>query len=156
MCKEDILLNHRIPITKISHSKWVHKHIGSERRYLCSLRMLGACNDDLRSHSNSRIVVWLNYATACGLVPQKMIQLILRMCHVPKEIQAMLQDLFSGWDSPQIATPQTWSTWNLELSWVCTIFIFHCFGCHLESSRRKGSPAKSRWFTATCPLWKHS
>ncbi|GFR76622.1 reverse transcriptase [Elysia marginata] len=41
-------------------------------------------------------VVWLDLANAYGSVPHGMIQLALRMYHVPEDIQVMLDDYFSG------------------------------------------------------------
>ncbi|GFO39082.1 reverse transcriptase [Plakobranchus ocellatus] len=41
-------------------------------------------------------VVWLDLANAYGSVPHEMIQLALRMYHVPEVIQVMLHDYFSG------------------------------------------------------------
>ncbi|GFO37481.1 reverse transcriptase [Plakobranchus ocellatus] len=41
-------------------------------------------------------VVWLDLANAYGSVPHEMIQLVLRMYHVPEDIQVMLDDYFSG------------------------------------------------------------
>ncbi|GFS06011.1 reverse transcriptase [Elysia marginata] len=41
-------------------------------------------------------VVWLDLANAYGSVPHGMIQLALRMYHVPEDIQVILDDYFSG------------------------------------------------------------
>ncbi|GFS06189.1 reverse transcriptase [Elysia marginata] len=41
-------------------------------------------------------VVWLDLANAYGSVPHGMIQLALKMYHVPEDIQVMLDDYFSG------------------------------------------------------------
>ncbi|GFN82122.1 reverse transcriptase [Plakobranchus ocellatus] len=41
-------------------------------------------------------VVWLDLANAYGSVPHEMIQLALRMYHVPEVIPVMLDDYFSG------------------------------------------------------------
>ncbi|GFO34064.1 reverse transcriptase [Plakobranchus ocellatus] len=41
-------------------------------------------------------VVWLDLANAYGSIPHEMIQLALRMYHVPEVIQVMLDDYFSG------------------------------------------------------------
>ena len=40
------LLNHSMPLKKISHSKWIYKYLNPERRHPRSFRMLRACNDD--------------------------------------------------------------------------------------------------------------
>ncbi|GFO04170.1 reverse transcriptase [Plakobranchus ocellatus] len=41
-------------------------------------------------------VVWLDLSNTYGLVPYEMIQLTLRIYHVPEVIQVMLDDYFSG------------------------------------------------------------
>ncbi|XP_005112736.1 uncharacterized protein LOC101856396 [Aplysia californica] len=41
-------------------------------------------------------VIWLDLANANGLVPHQMIQMVLLMCHVPKEICLMLHAYFEG------------------------------------------------------------
>ncbi|GFO45642.1 reverse transcriptase [Plakobranchus ocellatus] len=60
-------------------------------------------------------VVWLDLANAYGSVPHEMIQLALRMYHVPEVIQVMLDDYFSGF-SMRFSTNNYTTNWiNLEV-----------------------------------------
>ncbi|GFO03457.1 reverse transcriptase [Plakobranchus ocellatus] len=56
-------------------------------------------------------VIWLDLANAYGSVPHEMIQLALRMYHVPEVIPAMLDDYFSGFH-------MRFSTNNYTTSWI--------------------------------------
>ena len=90
--------------------------------------MLQACNNDLwGSHSfkakSEKLcldVVWMDLANAYGSVPHQIIQLALRMYQVRKDIEVMINEYFSSvWiGSSLMATPQTGSTWTLELPWA--------------------------------------
>ncbi|GFO27689.1 reverse transcriptase [Plakobranchus ocellatus] len=68
-------------------------------------------------------VVWLDLANAYGSVPHEMIQLALRMYHVPEVIQVMLDDYFSGFRM-RFSTNNYTTNWiNLEvgIAMGCTI-----------------------------------
>ncbi|GFO32236.1 reverse transcriptase [Plakobranchus ocellatus] len=68
-------------------------------------------------------VVWLDLANAYGSVPHEMIQLALRMYHVPEVIQVMLHDYFSGFRM-RFSTNNYTTNWiNLEvgIAMGCTI-----------------------------------
>ncbi|GFO17818.1 reverse transcriptase [Plakobranchus ocellatus] len=56
-------------------------------------------------------VVWLDLANAYGSVPHEMIQLALRMYHVPEIIQVMLDDYFSGFR-------MRFSTYDYTTNWI--------------------------------------
>ncbi|GFO40434.1 reverse transcriptase [Plakobranchus ocellatus] len=64
-------------------------------------------------------IVWLDLANAYGSVPHEMIQLALRMYHVPEVIQVMLDDYFVGFrmrfSKNDYTTNRT--TWRLKLLW---------------------------------------
>ncbi|GFO00946.1 reverse transcriptase [Plakobranchus ocellatus] len=69
-------------------------------------------------------VVWLDLANAYGSVPHEMIQLALRMYHVPEVIQVMLDDYFRGFHM-RFSTNNYTTNWiNLEvgIAMGCTIF----------------------------------
>ncbi|GFO24652.1 reverse transcriptase [Plakobranchus ocellatus] len=68
-------------------------------------------------------VIWLDLANAYGSVPHEMIQLDLRMYHVPEVIQVMLDDYFSGFRM-RFSTNNYTTNWiNLEvgIAMGCTI-----------------------------------
>ncbi|GFN74544.1 reverse transcriptase [Plakobranchus ocellatus] len=68
-------------------------------------------------------VVWLDLANAYGSVPHEMIQLALRMYHVPEVIQVMLDDYLSGFRM-RFSTNNYTTNWiNLEvgIAMGCTI-----------------------------------
>ncbi|KAK3790215.1 hypothetical protein RRG08_057862 [Elysia crispata] len=80
--------------------------------------MLRACKDDLESYSKG-----LDLANAYGSVPHQMIQLALRMYHVPEDIQVMLVDYFSGFRmrfSPNSYTTD-WINLEIGIATGCTI-----------------------------------
>ncbi|GFO37459.1 reverse transcriptase [Plakobranchus ocellatus] len=63
-------------------------------------------------------VIWLDLANAYGSVPYEMIQLTLRMYHVPEDIQVMLYDYFNGFCMSFSTNNYTTSwNWRLELLW---------------------------------------
>ena len=68
-------------------------------------------------------VIWLDLANAYGLVPHQMIQLALRMYHVPEDIQVMLDDYFSGFQMRFSTNSYTTDWINLEIGIAmgCTI-----------------------------------
>ena len=68
-------------------------------------------------------VVWLDLANAYGSVPHQMIQLALRMYHVPEDIQIMLEDYFSGFRMRFSTCSYTTDWINLEvgIAMGCTI-----------------------------------
>ncbi|GFO02404.1 reverse transcriptase [Plakobranchus ocellatus] len=68
-------------------------------------------------------VVWLDLANAYGSVPHEMIQLALRMYHVPEVIQVMLDDYFSGFRMRFSTNSYTTNWINLEvgIAMGCTI-----------------------------------
>ncbi|GFO00759.1 reverse transcriptase [Plakobranchus ocellatus] len=68
-------------------------------------------------------VIWLDLANAYGSVPHEMIQLALRMYHVPEVIQVMLDDYFSGFRMRFSTNNYTTSWINLEvgIAMGCTI-----------------------------------
>ena len=124
--RKDILLSHGIPLNKISHWKWVHKYLRPERRHPRSFWMLRACKEDQRAKSEKLNfdVIWLDLANAYGSVPHQMIQLALRMYHVPEDIQVMLDDCFSGFRMKFSTIRYTIDWINLEIGIAmgCTIF----------------------------------
>ena len=68
-------------------------------------------------------VVWLDLANAYVSVPHQMIQLALRMCHVPEDIQVMLDKYFNGFRM-RFSTDSYNTDWiNLEIGIAmgCTI-----------------------------------
>ncbi|GFN84981.1 reverse transcriptase [Plakobranchus ocellatus] len=67
--------------------------------------------------------VWPDLANAYGSVPHEMIQLALRMYHVPEIIQLMLDDYFSGFRMRFSANDNTTKWINLEvgIAMGCTI-----------------------------------
>ena len=68
-------------------------------------------------------VIWLDLANAYGSVPHQMIQLALRMYHVPEDIQVMLDDYFSGFRMRFSTNSYTTDWINLEIGIAmgCTI-----------------------------------
>ncbi|GFO10130.1 reverse transcriptase [Plakobranchus ocellatus] len=68
-------------------------------------------------------VVWLDLANAYGSVRHKMIQLALRMYHVPEVIQVMLNGYFSGFRMRFSTNDYTTNWINLEvgIAMGCTI-----------------------------------
>ncbi|GFO16642.1 reverse transcriptase [Plakobranchus ocellatus] len=60
-------------------------------------------------------VVWLDLANAYGSVSHEMIQLALRMYHVPEVIQVMLDDYFSGFHMRSSTNSYTTNWINLGL-----------------------------------------
>ena len=87
--------------------------------------MLKAHNNDLGSHEakSEKLnldVVWLDLANGYGSVPHQMIQLAPRMCHVPEDIQVMLDKYFNGFriKFPLIAIPQSGLMLKLESPWA--------------------------------------
>ena len=68
-------------------------------------------------------VIWLDLAKAYGSVPHQMIQLALRMYHVPEDIQVMLDDYFSGFRMRFSTNSYTTDWINLEIGIAmgCTI-----------------------------------
>ncbi|GFO46016.1 reverse transcriptase [Plakobranchus ocellatus] len=68
-------------------------------------------------------VVWLDLANAYGSVPHEMIQLALRMYHVPEAMQVMLDDYFSGFRMRFSTNDYTTNWINLEvgIAMGCTI-----------------------------------
>ena len=68
-------------------------------------------------------VIWLDLANAYGSVPDQMIQLALRMYHVPEDIQVMLDDYFSGFRMRFSTNSYTTDWINLEIGIAmgCTI-----------------------------------
>ena len=82
-------------------------------------------------------VIWLDLANAYGSVPHQMIQLALRMYHVPQDIQVMLNDYFSGFRMRFSINSYTSDWINLEIGlYHITNPLGHGYGSHLESSRR--------------------
>ncbi|GFN99520.1 reverse transcriptase [Plakobranchus ocellatus] len=67
-------------------------------------------------------VVWLELANAYGSVPHEMIQLALRMYHVSKVIQVMLDDYFSGFR-------MRFSTKDYTTNWI-NLDVGIAMGCH--------------------------
>ena len=63
-------------------------------------------------------VIWLDLANAYGSVPHQMVQLALRMYHVPEDIQVMLDDYFSGFRMRFSTNSYTTDTWKLESPWA--------------------------------------
>ncbi|GFO37034.1 reverse transcriptase [Plakobranchus ocellatus] len=87
--------------------------------------LLGTCNNGQGAMSKklNLDVVWLNLANAYGSAPHEMIQLALRMYHVPEVIQVMLDDYFSGFRL-RFSTNNYTTNWiNLEvrIRMGCTI-----------------------------------
>ena len=68
-------------------------------------------------------VIWLDVANAYGSVSHQMIQLALRMYHVPELIQVMLHDYFSGFRMRFSTNSYTTDWINLEIGIAmgCTI-----------------------------------
>ena len=60
-------------------------------------------------------VIWLDLANAYGSVPHQMIQLALRMYHVPEDVQVMLDDYFSGFQMRFSTNSYTTDWINLEI-----------------------------------------
>ena len=70
-------------------------------------------------------VVWLDMANAYGPVPHQMIQLALRMYHVPEDIQMMLDKYFNGFQVRSSTNSYTTDWINLEIGIAmgCTISL---------------------------------
>ena len=68
-------------------------------------------------------VIWLDLANAYGSVPHQMIQLALRMYHVPEDIQVMLDDYFSGFRMrfSTISYTTDWINLEIGIAMGCTI-----------------------------------
>ncbi|GFO23788.1 reverse transcriptase [Plakobranchus ocellatus] len=73
--------------------------------------MIGEAIQRAKSERLNLDVLWLDLANAYGLVPHEMIQLALRMYHVPEVIQVMLDDYFSGFR-------MRFSTNNYTTNWI--------------------------------------
>ncbi|GFR70068.1 reverse transcriptase [Elysia marginata] len=63
-------------------------------------------------------VVWLELANAYGSVPHEMIQLVLRMYHVPEDIQVILDYYFSGF---RMRFSKNWINLEVGTAMGCTI-----------------------------------
>ncbi|GFO47106.1 reverse transcriptase [Plakobranchus ocellatus] len=78
-----------------------------------------------KSEKLNRNVVWLDLANAYGSIPHEMIQLALRMYHVPEVIQVMPGDYFSGfrmWFSTNDYTTN-WINLEVGIALGCTISL---------------------------------
>ncbi|KAK3750391.1 hypothetical protein RRG08_015884 [Elysia crispata] len=84
-----------------------------------------------------KIFIWLDLVNAYGSVPHQMIQLALRMYHVPEDIQVMLDDYFSGFRMRFSTNSYTTDWINLEIGIAmgCTISPI-LFVIAMEVSRR--------------------
>ncbi|GFN85219.1 reverse transcriptase [Plakobranchus ocellatus] len=85
--------------------------------------MIWEANQRAKSEKLNLDVVWLDLTNAYGSVPHEMIQLALRMYHVPEVIQVMLDDYFSGFRI-RFSTNNYTTNWiNLEvgIAMGCTI-----------------------------------
>ena len=74
-----------------------------------------------KSEKLNRDVIWLDLATAYGSVPHQMIQLALRMYHVPEDMQVMLDDYFRVRFSTNSFTTD-WINLEIGTAMSCTIF----------------------------------
>ncbi|GFR82378.1 reverse transcriptase [Elysia marginata] len=63
-------------------------------------------------------ILWLDQANAYGSVPHEMIQLALRIYHVPEDIQVMLDDYFSGF---RMRFTTNWINLEVDIAMGCTI-----------------------------------
>ncbi|GFO47902.1 reverse transcriptase [Plakobranchus ocellatus] len=68
-------------------------------------------------------VVWLDLANAYGSVPLEMIQLVLRMYHVPEVIQLKLDDYFSGFRMRFSTNDYTTNWINFELGIAMDVIL---------------------------------
>ncbi|KAK3769751.1 hypothetical protein RRG08_046858 [Elysia crispata] len=68
-------------------------------------------------------VIWLDLANAYGSVSHQMIQLALKMYHVPKDIQVMIDDYFSVFRMRFSTNSYTtdWINMEIEIAMGCTI-----------------------------------
>ncbi|GFR94919.1 reverse transcriptase [Elysia marginata] len=116
---------------------------------------------DLGGHSKGQgkeIEPWCNMVRSrpentYGSLPHEMAQLALIMCHVPEDIQVMLDDYFSGFRM-RISTIDYTTPWIvLSIVTGCTIprIICNDHGCHTESSRGlcRSSQSRRRMFNDT-------
>ena len=103
-------------------------------------------------------VIWFNLTNAYRSVPHQMIQLALRMYHVPEDIQVMLDDYFSGFQMRFSINSYTTSSINKLRNQNCHELyhipnpVHHGCGSHLKSSRRELRPSKSRCWLLHAPF----
>lgn len=64
-------------------------------KYITSNRYLDRSAQKISAGRKDLEVVWLNLAGACATVPRKMIQLLLEMYHIQKNIKKILEKSFS-------------------------------------------------------------
>ena len=76
-----------------------------------------------RSEKLNLDVVWLNLANAYGSVPHQMIQLALRMYHVPEDIQVVLDKYFNGFRMrfPTNSYTTDWINLEIEIAIGCAV-----------------------------------
>ena len=91
-------------------------------------------------------VVWLDLANAYGSVPHQMIQLALKMYHVPEAIQVMLEEYFAGFKMRYTTQSCTTDWVNLEvgIAMGCTIspiLFVMAMEIILKASERYAGPA---------------
>ena len=78
-----------------------------------------------KSQKLNQGVVFLDLANAYGSVPQQMIQLALRMYHVPEDIQVMLDKYFNG-------IRMRFSTNSYTIGWI-NLQIGIAMGCAIST-----------------------
>ncbi|GFO14726.1 reverse transcriptase [Plakobranchus ocellatus] len=95
-------------------------------------------------------VIWLDLANAYGSVPHEMIQLALRMYHVPEFTKVMLDDYFSGFrmrfstnNNNKLDQSGGWNCYGMH-NIPNTVRNGH--GSHIESSKRQCRSRQSRWW----------
>ncbi|GFN80712.1 reverse transcriptase [Plakobranchus ocellatus] len=112
--------------------------------------MIWEANQRAKSEKLNLHVVWLDLANAYGSVPHEMIQLALRMYHVPEVIQVMLDDYFGGFRMRFSTNDYTTNWINLEVGIAYGMHnipntVRNGHGRHIESSRRQYMSRQSRW-----------
>ncbi|GFO27568.1 reverse transcriptase [Plakobranchus ocellatus] len=96
---------------------WIYKHLCPKGWHSWGFELLGICNNDVGGYQRAKSkklnldVVWLDLANAYGSVPREIIQLALRMYHVPEVVQEMLDDYFSGFR-------MRFSTNDYTINWI--------------------------------------
>ncbi|GFO06256.1 reverse transcriptase [Plakobranchus ocellatus] len=95
-----------------------------------------------KSEKQNLDVVWLDLGNAYGSVQHEMIQLALRMYHVPEVIQVMLDDYFSGFRMSFSTNDYTtnWISLEAGIAMGCTISpILYVMAIEVILKAAKGS-----------------
>ena len=74
--------------------------------------------------AKSEKLIWLDLANADGSVPHQMIQLALRMYHIPEDIKVMLDDYFSSFQMRFCTNSYTTDWINLEIGIIISPILF--------------------------------